>query len=384
MVRISSMVLLPVAASAHFSLTWPPSRASTAGGLVNAGQCYGDAVVGGEAFNNGTCLWFNDGCRIGCTYCSAVGWTPQGLMPGCVAEWGQPMKPTLPEKYRSYADFGPDPSLYSNPWMAPGYAPVDSPCGVAGGHWTQHGELGNSPPRGLSYGFDQRYLPTTVVTDWKAGSVQEVAVDVSANHGGGYAFRLCPKDTALLFDLPTEACFQKHHLPFAGDVQWLQRGADKSTRQEIPAMRVSEGTSPAGSQWTRFPIPACGGSLGGDAAGGSDVDGRMQGGAECNRSQFEPPVSGLYGFGLCQCLWPSFEEQVATESPGHPDARHCRPEEVDQVRSFWNLNVIDLVQVPSDLPPGDYVMSWRHDCEQSAQIWSSCADIRIIPSDEIV
>ena len=35
------------------------------------------------------------------------------------------------------------------------------------------------------------------------------------------------------------------------------------------------------------------------------------------------------------------------------------------------------VEVP-DLPPGEYVLSFRWDCEQTSQIWNACSNIRII------
>ena len=31
------------------------------------------------------------------------------------------------------------------------------------------------------------------------------------------------------------------------------------------------------------------------------------------------------------------------------------------------------------MPPGRYVLSWRLDCEETAQVWSSCADVNIVP-----
>ena len=39
--------------------------------------------------------------------------------------------------------------------------------------------------------------------------------------------------------------------------------------------------------------------------------------------------------------------------------------------------VVDLVEVPN-LPPGDYVLQYRHDCEQTPQVWNSCADLRLV------
>lgn len=43
----------------------------------------------------------------------------------------------------------------------------------------------------------------------------------------------------------------------------------------------------------------------------------------------------------------------------------------------WDWNIVDKVHVPKDLQPGHYLLSWRWDCEQSAQVWQNCADIRI-------
>lgn len=45
----------------------------------------------------------------------------------------------------------------------------------------------------------------------------EVAWANNANHGGGYAYRLCKADGNV-----TEECFQAGHLDFVGDTSWLQ------------------------------------------------------------------------------------------------------------------------------------------------------------------
>merc|ERR1712003_572828 len=39
------------------------------------------------------------------------------------------------------------------------------------------------------------------------------------------------------------------------------------------------------------------------------------------------------------------------------------------------FSVMDEVNVPNT--PGEYVLSWRWDCEQTDQVWNSCADIVI-------
>ena len=42
-----------------------------------------------------------------------------------------------------------------------------------------------------------------------------------------------------------------------------------------------------------------------------------------------------------------------------------------------NITIYDQLRVPENLEPGDYVLGLRYDCEASAQVWNSCADIVI-------
>ena len=45
----------------------------------------------------------------------------------------------------------------------------------------------------------------------------------------------------------------------------------------------------------------------------------------------------------------------------------------------WTLGMVaDRVVIPKGLKPGRYVVGWRMDCEETAQIWSNCADITIV------
>mmetsp|Transcript_23878 Transcript_23878/g.64045 ORF Transcript_23878/g.64045 Transcript_23878/m.64045 type:complete len:95 (+) Transcript_23878:1102-1386(+) len=46
-------------------------------------------------------------------------------------------------------------------------------------------------------------------------------------------------------------------------------------------------------------------------------------------------------------------------------------------------SIVDVVKVPSDLEPGEYLLSWRWDCEQSHQIWQNCADVRIVVDESV-
>jgi len=177
------------------------------------------------------------------------------------------------------------------PWRAPGTAPSKSPCGI--------------------YGTDGVNLPPTTRSIWQRGSVVEVAERISANHGGGYAYRLCPSSEAA-----TEACFQAHHLAFEGNTTTVYY--PDGTSFEIPAIRVSTGTYPEGSQWTRNPIP--------------------------KRETFFPaPFVGGSG-------------------------------------DKWGFSLVDRVVLPEELATGDYVLSWRWDCEGTNQVWANCADVTIVSS----
>lgn len=42
----------------------------------------------------------------------------------------------------------------------------------------------------------------------------------------------------------------------------------------------------------------------------------------------------------------------------------------------FDFTMVDKLQVP-DVPPGDYSVSWRWDCEETPQVWNSCADVII-------
>ena len=86
----------------------------------------------------------------------------------------------------------------------------------------------------------------------------------------------------------TEECFTKNTLRFVGNTQWIQSAAPgMSNRTAVPALRTTEGTFPAGSQWTRNTIPAC---IGTDHYGVGDW---------CTAPLFKPPV---WDIGYLFCL----------------------------------------------------------------------------------
>lgn len=116
------------------------------------------------------------------------------------------------------------------PWCAPGSAQVASPCGIYSG------------TSGGTRGRDMRDLPAGPADEWVAGGVAEVAWAITANHGGGYAYRLCPAGESDL----SEACFQQNHLAFAGDSSSIV-DPEGNVVAKAPAVRTIAGTVPAGS-----------------------------------------------------------------------------------------------------------------------------------------
>merc|ERR1712087_644332 len=46
-------------------------------------------------------------------------------------------------------------------------------------------------------------------------------------------------------------------------------------------------------------------------------------------------------------------------------------------KSIFRFSVVDQVMVPAGLEPGEYLLSWRWDCEQSDQVFQNCADVKI-------
>jgi len=284
------------------------------------------------------------------------------------------MEPTLKDpNLRTFTGALADIAMDHTPWRAPGFAPVYDSCGIASGvpAGVDPGPI-NPSPVGIKQGMSLQDLPKIpfVKKQWPAGSIQEAAWRFSANHGGGYAYRLCPKSEFSAKS--TEACFQKHHLQFVGNQSWIQFGQDTKNRSAITAVRTSEGTNPSGSQWTKNPIPPCGGLTGGDL--------HTHG---CNTAQFQPPladiikgnkyapVDGLYGFGaMGHCI------------PG--PAGFCSLDEIKFWAERMDFAIVDKFQIPKDLPAGEYLLSWRWDSEQTPQVWTHCADITITSAETVL
>lgn len=301
---------------------------------------------------NQACMWFSQGCYIGCSNCTdnyGYGWDDFGTN-NFANPCGSKMTQTLPQQYWTY----PIPGgvwAANHPWRAPGSAPVLDSCGLSGGSYVENNRAAGYGNQTVVHkqGFPGSTLPPVKQkTTWQTGSVVEVAMGMFVNHGGGYIYRLCPIGSAL-----TEECFWKHALKFHGDKQLLRWS--NGTEIQIPATRVSNGTFPAGSMWSMIPIPACASELGGEQ------------GIGCERPQFPPPPG---------CDASCWGYQPRDTQPCPADRPGCATTEFP--------DIVDQVEVPADLAPGDYVISWRWDCEQTPQVWNGCGDVTVVTNHILV
>jgi len=365
--RVTALLALTIGADAHGSLVIPQTRNAIdrhapqwKGGYPSVPDFPGTGRWGlpnetcgtrpwscqeGCSCSNGTeacdvgqsCFWFSSGCTIGCDKCDG-----DGRRDGEPCRCGDCANATLNKPEWRTGNRGAVPGSKEdwtkyNPWRSPGRAPSFDPCGMAGGGRTagvesgeynttafaKQGDLGSTLPE----------APTGTV--WKAGGLGLTGWYIRANHGGGYSYRICPKGEPL-----TEACFQRRPLAFDGPqvLKWN----DGST-EEIKGTYVSEGTTPEGSMWAMNPLPQ---------SPTPDFPPPCKAGTS-------PPVRapmavGEYGTnpGPCAGNWPT------------------------------TVTILDTVRVPADVPPGEYVLSWRWDCELTAQVWNACSDVTIGPAEE--
>lgn len=214
---------------------------------------------------------------------------------------------------------------------------------------------------------------------WPRGSVQEVASAMLANHGGGWSWRLCPTTNA------SEECFQANVLPFATEQQtlryapWhsdLQRDKwyNKTFKLKDVVIPMTKWVDPeTGAEWARNPVPSCLLCDQGDCMKRGLL--RRRKGPEMGSKQWIEEMTcsqSCSGLGLPQC------------SPGM--AQFLPPANgisgFDQIGSGgltgFQFSILEKVKVPTNLKPGAYLLSWRWDCEQSAQVWQNCADIKVV------
>lgn len=216
-----------------------------------------------------------------------------------------------------------------------------NPCGIASG-FKDPNPYHAQVPDGHKPGDNGTDLPPLqgVPPNWQAGGTADVSFALLVNHGGGYQYRLCPKSSE-----PTEGCFQSMPLRFATDKHTIRYEDGSHEDITIPARDVSEGTQPVGSTWRRNPIPAC------------NCD--LSIGCGSGKEDMTKPYEQESGYG------PVCPTGIQFEAPFAGGWVYYNP----------SFSIIDQLKVPEQ--EGDYILSWRWDCEQTPQIWNSCADITI-------
>jgi len=318
-VACASILALIGYAEGHAAMFWPPNWQDENGLLgLNSGQQSGPDIIAAY-------YWFNNDTTI-------------------------PGEPTLDESMRTMKEVNGVTLKTNSPWLSPGSAPVTSPCGVLIIAKAEDACGGGAGGKSHGPSAEDVDFPNVITTQWKIGSKVEAFWGVSANHGGGYSYRLCkvPKEGVSGI---TEECFQQTPLRFAGEQQWFQFGEDVNSRVYFLANRTDVGTTPSGSQWTKNPIPGC------SDCGAGCRNGFFDKAPGCpSGTHFEPIIPEAKGYGM-----------------GYTEIHD------DKMDRHFNFTIGDNLQIPDDLEPGKYVLSWRMDCEETEQIWSACSSINLVP-----
>lgn len=332
-----------------------------------------------------SCLWWSQGCSIGCDTCATETYgehpcTGNAPQPGKIGfrkrYCNSTLEPTLPRHAwtlnMDVVEGSKEDSYRYNPWRAPGFAPVVDPCGQAGGEFGYQRIGGESVFYNTTIagkGMMGSKLPATPAanrTRWAAGTWVEVAWGVRYNHGGGYQYRLCPANEPL-----TEECFQRHPLEFDRTKQVLKwnNGTLEYPMGSKAIFVDGDAVRPKGSTWARNPIPRIWDSKTGlhnpEACPGPTT-----------RDAHSP--QGCLAF-PAPCPWDTYTKTgLLPCEHANGTAGKCDGDGMGQCSSDWVVGVVsDQVFIPSDLAAGEYVLGWRWDCEETAQIWQNCADVTI-------
>ena len=111
--------------------------------------------------------------------------------------------------------------------------------------------------------------------------------------------------------------------------------------------QTNQGTMPAGSTWRKNPIPT--------------VLWEREG------PSFEPVCEETEACRAYATGYIKGGKFSACKCSGHSNLGPLLP----------NLEIVDKVRIPAGLAAGSYVLQFRWDCEESDQVWASCADISI-------
>ena len=368
---------ITLATLGHASMIMPPARNSIDSelpawshgkhpetGVIEPYNCACTNGTEAECNSGQSCFWFSQGCTIGCAACDGNG-QRYPSWDHCPGTPNKPPATYLDKKYwtaNTNATVGSTEDIWRfNPWRAPGHAPVFDACGMAGGNYVEVFNAGayNATVHAKQGDLGSKVLkPRPSGTVWKRGDTVKARWQMTARHGGGYQFRLCPADAPL-----TEACFQKTPIPFAKPAR--HRVLFKDREVDLPALVVGDESPAAG--WMRMPFP------------NFDV----------HPCDYAVPAGSHCGNVCPKCGPPEYAADAACPTPcskqfpGLPDDVSADPAVFPEPLprggdDFHSYAVEDSLVVPSDLPAGDYVLGWRWDAEMTSQVWSTCTDITIV------
>jgi len=332
-------------------------------GWIEPYNCH--CTNGTSECNSGqACFWFSQGCTPGCKECDGNG----SRIPNFDHCPGESISPTINDpQYRtvnqaatagSFQDF----TKY-NPWRAPGKSPVFDACGMAGGvaHEVFNAGAYNTTKFAKQGDLGSKVLPkrpSGIV--WRKGSVINTSWQNTAEHGGGYQYRLCPASEAL-----TEDCFQRMPLEFATPDKHQLIFNDTAKNRMIDARVVPNSVTGTGD-WMMNPLPYgdenCHGCCDYVVPHGTHCKWHCPGcGHPCYAADGACPVDCAHYPGLPH---------------GGADSKYF-PNRLPGIDSH-DFAIQDSLKVPSNIPVGEYVLGWRWDAEATSQVWSSCADITIV------
>jgi len=130
---------------------------------------------------------------------------------------------------------------------------------------------------------------------------------------------------------------------------------------------LSDGTYPKGSMWSMLPLPTD--ALGPRCLPGpNDTDSTPHACQTWEHKLVEGPCEPCPGTAGSDCSRCDNNWHGQPSFP--PPCAGCQG-------STHSHAIRDVLKVPSDLPPGKYVLGWRWDCEATAQVWSSCSDVTL-------
>lgn len=151
---------------------------------------------------------------------------------------------------------------------------------------------------------------------------------------------------------------------------------ENGTRHPINGTFVDQGTVPLNSTWAMIPLPPSG--QGPRCICSPDINYKPAN-FDCGCKMGEQ-VDSCHTAGNCS----SGECLPCPETPGSDCSRcdnrgagYTFPPPCNAACMAQQPAILDVVEVPTDIPAGQYVLGFRYDCEATAQVWSNCADITV-------